>query len=128
MKTIKIELRNGKFSEVKVKGLKGIQFTKDSLDLDGWHCEVDSYGDITCEYTRIEKGNHYIVTYSLTHDGQETVYTKKTNCPSRKLVEQKVATKVRNGTIYLIDLPKVHARSAYYKPARIIKNPLLEEK
>ena len=35
MKTIKIELRNGKFLEVKVKGLKRIQFTKDSLDLDG---------------------------------------------------------------------------------------------
>ena len=127
MKTIKIELKNGKFSKVKVKGLKGIQFTKDCLDLDGWHCEVDLQGNITCEYTRIEEGNHYIVTYTLTTDGVESVYTKKNNYPGYKLLEQKVASKVRNGTIYLIDLPKTKARSAYYKPAKIIKNPYIME-
>ncbi len=78
MKTIVVELKGGKFYDVRVKGEKNIIFTPTKFDLDGWHCEIDSYGDITCEYVRIKKDDHYIVTYTLTHDGIETVYSKKT--------------------------------------------------
>lgn len=120
MKTIVIELRGGKFYDVRAKGEKNIIFSPTKFDLDGWHCEVDSYGDITCEYTRINQGEHYIVTYTLTHDGVEKVYTKKTNYPGHLLQEGKVANSIKNGTIYLLDLPKTKAKSAYYKKAKEI--------
>ena len=120
MKTIVVELRGGKFYDVRVKGEKNILFTPTKFDLDGWHCEIDSYGDITCEYIRVKKDDHYIVTYTLTHDGIETVYNKRTGYPSNMLEERKVGNTIRNGTIYLLDLPKVKAKSAYYKPERKI--------
>lgn len=120
MKTIVVELRGDKFYDVRVKGEKNILFTPTKFDLDGWHCEIDSYGDITCEYVRIKKDDHYIVTYTLTHDGIETVYSKKTGYAGHILQEQKVGNTIKNGIIYLLDLQKVKAKSAYYKPERKI--------
>lgn len=118
MKTIVVELRGGKFYDVRAKGEKKIIFSPTKFDLDGWHCEIDSYGDITCEYSKIEKEEHYIVTYTLTHEGVENVYTKKTNYPGHMLQERKVGKSNRNGIIYLLDLPKTKAKSAYFKQER----------
>ena len=60
------------------------------------------------------------MTYTLTHDGIETVYNKRTGYPSNMLEERKVGNTIKNGTIYLLDLPKVKAKSAYFKPKRRI--------
>lgn len=120
MKTIVVELKGGKFYDVRVKGEKNILFTPTKFDLDGWHCEIDSYGNITCEYIRIEKGEHYIVTYTLTRDGIETVYSKKTGHSGNVLQERNIGKTINNGKIYLLDLEKVNAKSAYFKPERKI--------
>ena len=67
MKTIKIEIIDGKFGRVKWKGEKNYPHTPERVEVDGWKCIVEKNGDIFCEYVAFDGNRHYIFSYVQFH-------------------------------------------------------------
>ena len=77
MKTIKIEIIDGKFGRVKWKGEKNYPHTPERVEVDGWKCIVEKNGDIFCEYVAFDGNGHYIFSYVLHSNGEDEAESKQ---------------------------------------------------